>query len=650
MISDSRISERTKAIVQPWFKVLRWPKEQSLNDWSEANAYLSAEGNAEPGKWRSLPYQVGIMDAISDPAVEMVSLMKSGRVGYTRILNNTVGYYVEHDPCPIMLIQPTIEDAEDYSKEEIDSLLNNTPCLKGLVSNDVATGKRKDTLLKKRFPGGSLRISGSNSPRAFRRVSIRVLLFDEVDAYPVEAGREGDPISLGIKRTETYWNKKIVTGSTPTDGLSRIEILYNQGDRRRYFVPCPHCGHMHVLVFKNLRWDEDDPDGAYFACPECAAIITHDKKIWMVERGEWRGEKPFCGHASFHIWAAYSYAPNATWAHIARAFEEAKEGGPRLLKTFVNTWLGETWKDTAEAPDWNALYARRESYKRGVVPAKARLLTAGVDVQRDRLEVEVTAWGPGLESWVVDYVAIPGDPTNVDDQSWKILRTLLGQQFECESGLSMPIEKMAVDANFETLTVCKWCRSAGPRAIPIKGYDRLPRIVMPPKAVDVKKNGKWRRRGVRLLGVGSSHIKRELYGFLRLPVPTESDPIPDTGYCHFGEFLDEFYFKMLTAEVLERSYTKQGVLRERWNLQAGRRNEALDCRVYSRAAAYLCGVDNMRREDADDSDGEMVAPAEMKAREKAPEMSPFESDGEPESLPAAPKAQPSRRRRSSFWR
>lgn len=651
VMAGKKIGKATREAVKPWLQVLRWPKRMSLNEWSTRNAYLPAGITAEPGKWRSIPYQVGIMDAISDPAVEMVSVEKSARVGYTRILLNVIGYYIEHDPCAMMMVQPTIDDAEDFSKEEIDAMLNDTPCLSGLVVDTCSSGKRKNTLSWKKFPGGTLRLIGSNSPRGFRRVSIRIMLFDEVDAYPIEAGREGDPISLGIKRTESFWNRKIIAGSTPTtDALSRIDILFKQGDQRRYYVPCPHCGHMHVLQFKNLKWPEGEPEKAHFVCPECEQAITHDKKIWMVERGEWRATKPFNGHASFHIWSAYSYLPNATWCHIAKAFEEAKEGGPRLLKTFVNTWLGEVWKDTAEAPDWNHLYARREPYKRGTVPAGAALVTAGVDVQRDRLEVEVTAWGPSLESWVVDYLVFPGDTANVDSQAWKDLSLLLAKQFESETGLTLPIEKMLVDANFETLTVCKWCRQHGSRTLPVKGYDRLPRIVMPPKAVDVKQNGKWKKRGVRLLGVGSSHIKRELYGFLRLPVPTESSPIPDTGYCHFGEFLDEWYFKMLTAEVLERTYSKQGVLTERWHLPANRRNEALDCRVYSRAAAYLCGVDNMLRAQSeagvDEDEPEL---ATKNTSDNVTNPSHYEN---PRPTPPPPKSVTEaveKRRRSPYW-
>lgn len=599
---SAAISLETLEMVRACMPAIRWPDPMDLSEWADANAYIPAESNAEPGRWRTLPYQRGILDAMTDPKIEMVSIMKSARVGYTSMIGHLIGYHIAHDPCPIMLVQPTIDMAEDYSKEDFDGMVRNTPCLAGLVS-DEAGRKRKSTLAYKKFPGGSLRFIGSNSPTGFRKVTTRILVFDEADAYPVEAGAEGDPISLGIKRTETFWNRHIVAGSTPTtDALSRIQIMFESGDQRRYHVPCPLCGHMHVYDFKRLKWPEGRPRAAYFVCPSCEGIITHDKKVWMVERGEWIAAKPFEGHASFHIWTAYSFAANATWGHIASEFVAAEKAGPRVLKTFVNTYLGETWKDSTEAPDWNPLYARREPYARGAVPARARVVTAGVDVQKDRLEVEIVAWGPGLESWPLDYLILEGDTANIDGPSWRELDKLLARQFECESGLTMPISKMGIDASYDTQHVWNWCRhhGVGGRVIPIKGVHNQSQIIRTPRVTDIRASGKRKKSGARLWFVGVSHIKRELYGWYRLPVPSETNPVAGIGYCHFGEFLDEHYFRMLTSENLVRTY-KNGRTIEEWVLPSGRRNEALDCRVYNRAMAYLCGVDNMQREATVDS-------------------------------------------------
>ena len=260
------------------------PKKLTLSEWADENAFLSAESSAEGGRWRTLPYQKGMMDAITDPAVEQVTVMKSARVGYSKILNHVIGYHIHQDPAPIMLVQPTIEDAQGYSKEEIAPMLRDTPVLKGLVSE----AKAKDganTILQKQFPGGTLSLVGANSPRGFRRVSRRIVLFDEVDGYPPSAGSEGDQIKLGIRRTEYYWNRKIVSGSTPTvKDFSRIQRMYEQSNAQRFFVPCPHCGHMQYLRWAQIKWFDDDASTACYECEKCNEHIPHAKKRWMVER------------------------------------------------------------------------------------------------------------------------------------------------------------------------------------------------------------------------------------------------------------------------------------------------------------------------------------------------------------------------------
>ena len=214
----------------------RPPKKMSLSEWADEFAYLSAESSAEGGRWKTLPYQKGIMDAITNPNIERVTVMKSARVGYSKILNHVISYHIHQDPCPMMMVQPTIEDAQGYSKEEISPLLRDTPCLQGLVSDPKAKDGA-NTILQKQFPGGTLSLVGANSARGFRRVSRRIVLFDEVDGYPASAGTEGDQIRLGIMRTEYYWNRKIVAGSTPTlKEFSRIEKLYKETNQQKYFL------------------------------------------------------------------------------------------------------------------------------------------------------------------------------------------------------------------------------------------------------------------------------------------------------------------------------------------------------------------------------------------------------------------------------
>ena len=238
---------------QSAFGSFKPPKKLSLSDWADEYAYLSAESSAEGGRWKTLPYQKGMMDAITNPDVEQVTIMKSARVGYSKILNHVIAYHIHQDPCPIMVVQPTIEDATGYSKEEIAPMLRDSKCLHGLVS-DAKAKDGQNTLLQKQLPGGTLSLVGANSPRGFRWVSRRIVLFDEIDGYPASAGTEGDQIKLGIRRTEYYWNRKIVSGSTPTvKDFSRIEKMFLQTNQQRFYVPCPHCGHMQYLRWAQFK-------------------------------------------------------------------------------------------------------------------------------------------------------------------------------------------------------------------------------------------------------------------------------------------------------------------------------------------------------------------------------------------------------------
>lgn len=305
------------------------PPILTLSQWAEQYAVLSKETSAQTGRFEAYAYQTGMMDAITDPTVEKVSVMKSARVGYTKILDHVVGYYLHQDPSPILIVQPRVEDAEDYSKSEIAPMLRDTPALSE-IAPDPKTRTGENTLLKKTMKNGaSIALVGANSPGGFRRI----VLFDEIDGYPVGgAGSEGDQIALGTKRSETFWNRKIVAGSTPTiKGLSRIEKLYLEGDQRRFYVPCPHCGTYQILEWggkdasHGIKWDKDDdgknqPDTAHYVCKENGCVIDEVDKPSMIAKGEWRALQPFKGHASFHINSLYSLMPNARWSLLVQEF------------------------------------------------------------------------------------------------------------------------------------------------------------------------------------------------------------------------------------------------------------------------------------------------------------------------------------------
>jgi phage terminase large subunit GpA-like protein len=622
------------------------PPRLNLSEWADAHFFLPA-GDANAGRWTTLPYQRGILDAMSDPEIERVTLMKSARVGYTKAVCAAIGYYIAHDPCPIMVVQPTLDDARRHSKEDIAPMLRDVPLLEGLIA-PTRTRDSDNTILEKLFRGGSLSLIGANSPRGFRRTSRRVVIFDEVDGYPQSAGSEGDPIALGIRRTEYYWNRKILAGSTPTlAGHSVIERLFEAGDQRRYYVPCPECGAFQVLRFPNLKWPEGQPERAYLVCAENGCVIEHAAKRDMLEAGEWRADKPehfteHNRHASFHIWAGYSYSPNATWGQLALEFVKANRGGTLTLRTFVNTVLGETWQDRGEAPDWERLMRRRDAYPIGTVPHGALFLTAGVDVQKDRLVYEVVGWGRGKVSWSIDYTLLPGDTADLDTGPWAQLDALLARHFPHAGGVALPIRMLAVDSGYNTQQVYAWARKYPmSRVIAVKGQALGGALIGPPTAVDVSDRGRKLRRSYKAWPVVGAIAKSELYGWLRLEIGTEPDAPTPAGYCHFPEY-GEDYFQQLTAEQLIPTRTAKGFIRLEWTLIEGRQNHALDARVYARAAAAVVGIDRFTASDwasLEASVGEAPTPS---PRPAIPATRPVEP---PPSVPPRPSGWLGPRRR-----
>lgn len=571
-----------ESVASSALRAFKPPEKLSLSEWADRYAYLSAESSAEGGRWRTLPYQKGIMDAITDPKIEQITLMKSARVGYSKILNHTIAFHIHQDPCPIMLVQPTIEDAQGYSKEEIAPMLRDTPCLRGLVSE----AKAKDganTILQKQFPGGTLSMVGANSPRGFRRVSRRIVLFDETDGYPQSAGAEGDQIKLGIRRTEYYWNRTIVAGSTPTiKDFSRIEKMFLQGDQRRYFVPCPDCGHMQYLKWTNMRWSDGDPSTAAYCCEGCGVMIPHSKKRWMVERGEWRPTAAGNGkHVSFHIWAAYSYSPNATWSNLVEEFLDAKNDAEQL-KTFVNTVLGEVWEDEyASKIGAEALADRasQEDYEHLVVPSKVLALTIGCDVQDDRLSLSVWGWGRDEEAWLIDRSKLYGDPAR--GEVWQQLDEVMSKPFLTEDGVDMKISICAIDSGgHHTAEVYAYARERMANGvIAIKGMSTKGKPPLgKPSKVDLNRKGQVVKKGAQVFPVGSDTVKSLLFGRLK-------HNEKGAGYLHFYPTVGTEYFEELTAEKQVLRY-KNGYPQRVWMKKSSARNEALDELVYAYSALH----------------------------------------------------------------
>jgi phage terminase large subunit GpA-like protein len=632
------------AIQAAWRAGIKPEPLLTVSEWAERNRMLSSKGSAEPGPWRNsrTPYLAEIMDCLSPshPAQRVV-FMKGAQVGATESGNNWIGYVIQHAPGPMLTVQPTVELAKRFSRQRIEPLLEETPSLRNLV----AAARERDsgnTMLSKDFAGGQLVLTGANSAVGLRSMSARYLFMDEVDAYPGDVEGEGDPIALASARARTFGRrKKEYLVSTPTiEGASRIEREYLASDQRRFFLPCPHCGAMQWLQFERLRWDKGRPETAAYVCAECDVPIEERHKTWMLGAGEWRptAEAQAAHVVGFHISSLYSPVGWLSWEQIARDWEAA-QGKDQAIKTFKNTVLGVTWQEQGDAPEWQRLYDRRETWKPGTVPAGGLLLTAGVDVQRDRLEASVWAWGRDKQSWLVDHRIIAGNPAQA--AVWASLAGMLDEQWRHEGGGGMGLSLMAVDSGdgMTTAEVYAFARRHGPRVIAIKGQDALRQAVGAPAKTELRQRG-TRLGGMKVWPVGSSYLKGETYGWLKLDAPTlESGAAFSAGYVHLPVHVaGEEYCRQLTAEQLVVRASRNGFKRMEW-VKTRERNEALDCRVYARAAAAAMGMDSWQAVRWD----RMADALEVAAM---PEPAPVGPAAPPS--PATPRAAPPRERSDWF--
>jgi phage terminase large subunit GpA-like protein len=570
---------------------LRTPPRLSVSEWADRYRFLSPEASAEPGRWDTAraEYQRGMMDAIIDPRIEMVVVMKSAQVGWTEIIGNVVGYHVHQDPAPILVVQPTVEMGEAWSKDRLAPMLRDSPALRGKVG-EARSRDGGNTLRHKTFPGGHLTVAGANSPASLASRPIRVVLFDEVDRYPPSAGREGDPVTLGRKRTATFWNRRILLGSTPTiAGHSRIEKAYENSDQRRFWVPCPHCEHAQVLRWDQVKWTDGNAATALYHCEDCGAGWTDTHRWAAVRKGEWRAGRAFAGVAGFHISEIYS--PWRRTAETVADFLEAKAGGIEMLKAWKNTALGEVWEEAGEAPEWERLVERREPVPMGVVPRRAVVLTAGIDNQAapERLEIAVWAWAAGYESWLIDTVQVPGNPGSAE--AWDEVARLLAMDWPREGGGTMRIARAGADTGGQHTqgVYAQLRRLHDPRLMPLKGVGGWNKAspVVGPTPVDITIGGRKIARGLRLWTVAVDVFKAELYRRLWLK-PLDNGALP-TGWVHLPEGMSVEQVKQLVAEQLVTKNDRRGFARREW--EKLRANEQLDMAVYARAALSVLGSD-----------------------------------------------------------
>ena len=547
-------------------KLLKPPPKFTVSSWADSNRKLDSQSSSEAGQWYTsrAEYQRGIMDACSDPKVKEVVVMAGAQLGKSEALLNIIGFHIDHDPCPILMLQPTESMAQAFSKDRIaNGLLRATPCLQGKVKDPRARDSG-NTTLHKIFPSGSLSLVGANSPAGLASRPIRILLADEVDRFPASAGSEGDPVNLGKKRTSTFWNRKIIMVSTPTiKGVSRIEDAYEGSDQREYYVPCKHCDHEQVLKWPNVRWTDEDPDTAKYLCDECGTLWSDADRRWSIRNGRWSAGEDFKGIAGFKISGLYS-----PWTPLADGVREflAVKKNPEQLKVWTNTYLGEVWEDEGESVDELNLMQRKEHFNQ--VPEGVVMVVAGADVQDDRIEITFLGIGRDEESWVLDHEIMYGDPST--PQLWTALDTQISRTFETEDGREIAVRATAIDSGGHfTNTVYQYAnKNFGRRVFAIKGVggEGKPIAGKPSRNNTVK---------CRLFPVGVDTVKNLI--FARLRIEEEG-----AGYVHFSDTLNDEYFRQLTAEKIVTRFVRG--YKKRVFQKIRPRNEALDCFVYSIAA------------------------------------------------------------------
>lgn len=550
-----------------------------VSEWADQNRILPSKGGSEPGPWRTsrTPYLKAILDALSTGSpYHTVIFAKGSQIGASEAGLNWLAYCIHHAPAPMLMVQPTLDMCKRISKQRIQPMIDETPCL----SERIAESRARDagnTLFQKDFPAGTFVMTGANSAAGLRSMPARYLFLDEVDAYPGDVEGEGDPVELAIARTSTFKrNRKIYLCSTPTiEGQSRIWAAYENTDQRYFFLPCPHCDGYQRIQWNRIVWDEGNPDTATLACEHCGVLIEERYKGQMLARGEWRptSETHDPRVAGFHLSSLYAPPGWYSWADAAREFTAAK-GFPEKLQSFINTKLGECWEDrSGEKIDQTGLMARRELWD--AVPEDVVLITAGVDVQGDRLECTLIGWTAKEQAKVLHHLRLHGNPG--EPKVWADLDAVLMQPLMTDTGELMSIRAACIDSGgHHTQEVYKFASErVGRRIMAIKGRAG-PHPIWPTKLSKAKL-----RNGASLHLVGVDTAKDVIHSSLSV---LDAD-MPK--YVSFSVALPEDYFPQLVSERRVTKFNKNGQPSRSWVKKSGDRNEALDCFCYALAALKM---------------------------------------------------------------
>lgn len=609
----------------------------TVSQWADRFRILDTKTSAQPGPWDTArtPYLREIQDELSPQSgTWRLAFQKGSQIGGTEAANNFLGFIITCAPAPVLMVLPTVEIAARVSKQRIAPMIALVPELREKVKSSRSRDAGNTTHVKE-FEGGLVMLAGANSGAGLRSMPIRFLICDEIDDYPGDVDNQGDPLSLAEKRTSTFAQKKIYVVSTPTvKGVSRIEKEFLAGDQRRYFIPCPHCGHMDFIQWRIGGWDghqgrhhhiqfeEHKPETARLCCAQCDKLIEEHEKTRMLELGEWRPTAT-CepGRRSYHLSSLYSPVGWRSWPNCVAEFLEVKHD-PFRLKQWVNTVLGETWEEPGQSVQAGSLLARAERYA-AEVPTGVGALVASVDVQGDRLEAKVLGFGAGEESWLIAFSQFHGDPAQA--KVWAALDEFLKQTFEHESGRRFKIDIVVVDAKFQSEAVYKFCAAREYRNIyaVTGGTEKSKPVVGRPT-----RNNVYRAKHFSLC---VDTAKDLIYS--RMTIAN-----PGAGFMHFPEWTDQDYVDQLTAERAIRRYVKgKGSVRE-WH-KVGRRNEALDLEVYCLAALYILGPTFVR--GLEKRAEKWAIPAE--------DRQPGGSEPPPSSEPAQKPRRPRRRSWVKDW-
>lgn len=601
--------------------------KQTVSQWADLRRKLSSESSPDPGQWRTAdnPLHREIMDCFTDPRVETTVVKASGQFGKTEDILNVCGFHIENDPAPILIVRPTEDEAKAFSKDRLAAMLRDTPSLRGLVLEPRVKGS-DNTLFHKKFHGGHVTITWSESQAGVASRPIRICLCDEIDLYTVDA------VTRAVKRTTRFWNRKVGLFSTPTyQDTSAIDAKFKNSDQRYPHVPCPLCGAFQKLDWEHVQWQAGRPETAVYVCAHCSRAWTDHQRALALQEAVWRPEAEFKGIAGFSAWEIH--VPFSPLAKMATEFLEAKHrsdmGDPDPLMNWTNLTLGATWslKGKSIAPE--PLLERRENYSPSAVPHRILYLTAGVDVQDNRLEAEVVGWRREKrddieESWGVERFYLYGDPAK--KEIWTELDEVLKREWTTEDGRRLRLGAVCIDSGgHHTEEVYRFCSNKRGRHIyAIKGIDG-PRPIWSPRAGTSRKY-----KGNLVWTVGVETAKARIYNQLRVETP-------GPGYAHFPFEYDAEFFKQLTSEEIRTKFF-HGKAALYFFLPKGHRNESLDCRAYALAALNCRSVQWEALLRAAPSEPPPPAPAGPPAPPGLPAK----------PTPAAPVARPARRVRFKF--